>query len=239
MFKLQHVSPNPGIELAEKYVRQLRRKNGIISIGGGSTIDVGKYVATKLNLYHKAIPTTAGTGSEVTKYSVLTVNGKKTTFIVNRPNEFELDRERIKSLPFLERLSGRLDAYCQSIESMWSPKSTPESIMYATASIRLLDTDPLLAANYSGRAIDITGTSVVHALSYGLTEQYNIPHGLACGLMMKMFYKEIVVDGMEAIIAKVDRKKIIDRAFESHNIENHTIKYTKEMISKLWSDTYL
>lgn len=233
MKKLEHCPSNPTLEYAENKAKEFRHEKAILSIGGGSTIDVGKYIAAKWNLYHKAIPTTAGTGSEVTRYCVLTVDGKKTTFLLNRPDEFELDRERIKTLPFLQRLSGRLDAYCQALESTWSPKSTPESIMYAKMALEIIDEDPLLAANYSGRAIDITGTSIVHALSYGLTEKYNIPHGLACGLMMSLF-EDINLSIYIDMLKLVDIDSVIDRAFEAQNWSNHYTKYEKYQIKELW-----
>ena len=202
--RYNEVPANPTLNFAEKMVNRFKKSDEIISIGGGSTIDVAKYVATELQIYHKAIPTTAGTGSEVTSYAVLTVDGEKKTFIVNKPDEYELDFNRLKTLDAIQIVSGGLDALCHAIESQWSPYSTPESILYAQQAEKLV-WDNLLsfykyrnedenrgkkmleAANYAGRAIEITATSRVHALSYGLTEKYNIPHGIACGIMMYVF----------------------------------------------------
>lgn len=242
------VSANPTIQFADKMVNRFSKKDKdgkllfdeIISLGGGSTIDVCKYVATKLGLYHKAIPTTAGTGSEVTSYAVLTTDGKKVTYKVDPPDEYELIPSHLESLDYMGRVSGILDAYCHAIESLWSPKKTPESIMYSYMAIDIIEKygllfckegtygkDILEASNYAGRAIEITATSKVHALSYYLTEKHNIPHGIACGIMMykqniedfNKLFLELGIDSDE-ILKKVNMKALETRAKESERYTN-------------------
>jgi alcohol dehydrogenase class IV len=89
----------------------------ILSVGGGSTLDVGKWLAFKYKLRHTAIPTTAGTGSEVTRYCVLTVQGKKTTYELRKPDSYILDPRLVTTLPELHTLSSGLDALCQALEA--------------------------------------------------------------------------------------------------------------------------
>ncbi len=203
-----HAPPNPTLEYAQgEKIKVPPNTTEIISQGGGSTIDVAKWVAKELGLKHTAIPTTAGTGSEVTKYVVLTVNGKKTTFVDDSyiPDSYILDPNLVVSLPRLHTISSGLDALCQSFESVWSKNATQESLSYAKSAIELIrqnlgkcvdnpeDTraraNMLLAANLSGRAINITKTNVCHAISYPLTDLYQIPHGIACAMTLPYFAK--------------------------------------------------
>lgn len=97
----------------------------------------------------------------------------------------------------------------------------------------------LEAANYGGRIIEITKTSFIHALSYGLTERYNIPHGLACGIMLSYFdndakklLKQLNID-RHFIMCRVDVDWLIDRAMESERFNNKTFKLTKRKLLRI------
>ena len=76
------VEPNPSIEIIDEIISDFRNSNfsHVIGLGGGSSLDVAKFVAFKLNKSKILIPTTFGSGSEVTRISVLKVNGKKQSF---------------------------------------------------------------------------------------------------------------------------------------------------------------
>lgn len=200
---------NPTLEYAESIVPP-KGTTEIVSIGGGSTIDVGKWVSFKYKLYHSAVPTTAGTGSEVTRYCVLTTDGKKKTYELRRPDGYILDPRLVTSLPELYTLSSGMDALCQALESFWSTNATLESKNYATIAYELVIANlkksmeqpqneiyrmnMLIAANMSGRAIEITKTNVCHAISYPLTDLYGVPHGIACAMSLRYFAKKIGVN---------------------------------------------
>lgn len=194
---------NPSIEFADSMVEEARNCDEVVSIGGGSTIDVGKYVSWSLGLPHTAIPTTAGSGSEVTRYAVLTNgNGQKETITKDQmlPDKYVLNPNQVTSLPDLQTLSSGMDAVSHALESLWSANATRESrelgrltLGLAMANLRpsrekpkdlALRTNMLVAANLAGRAINITGTNVCHAVSYALTQLYDIPHGIACALTL-------------------------------------------------------
>lgn len=194
---------NPSIEFADAMVEEARNCDEVVSIGGGSTIDVGKYVSWSLGLPHTAIPTTAGSGSEVTHYAVLlNDNGQKRTMRdpALLPDSHILDPRLVVSLPPVQTASSGMDAVSQAIESYWSAKAIPASREMARIAIRLgmtnlylsyknpndlcLRMNMLMAANLSGRSIGITGTNVCHAVSYPLTRLYGIPHGLTCALTL-------------------------------------------------------
>lgn len=248
-----HAPPNPSLE----YVESIEIPKGIthiISQGGGSTIDVGKWLAHKFHMKHTAIPTTAGTGSEVTKYCVLMVKGHKVTYDLNVPDSYVLDPRLVTSLPELHTLSSGLDAISQACESLWSTNATMVSRNYATLALQLLfdnlkpsmeqplneiyRMNMLIGANLSGRAINITKTNICHAISYPLTELYNIPHGIACGMSLKYFASKMGMDlsmwFMQFNLPRyeIDREKIADIVLKNDKIKSYPHLVTREDIIK-------
>lgn len=188
---------NPTLSDVEKGRKafQVEDFDYVAAVGGGSVIDLAKLI----NQSRKpllAIPTTAGTGSEVTSFATLFINGVKTSVEGLRPNWFILDHQLLQSVPRYPAICAGLDALCQSIESLWSKQATEESKKYAEHSVRLAlehivpavegrkDSQAymLRAAHLSGRAIDISKTTAAHALSYSLTTRFGIPHGHAVAL---------------------------------------------------------
>ena len=212
-------TPNPLYEQVCKGV-ELFRKNEcdvILAIGGGSAIDVAKCV----KLYCKmddsenylrqecrdsgvpliAIPTTAGTGSESTRFAVIYFEGKKQSVAHESivPNYVVLEPSVLKTLPPRQKKATMLDALCQGIESWWSVNSTDESKGYSKIAVDkivanykkyIFENDDaaareiMTAANYAGRAINITQTTAAHAMSYKITSLYKIPHGAAVAVCL-------------------------------------------------------
>lgn len=189
----------------------------IIAIGGGSAIDVAKCIKlyckidSSINYLDQeykdsgvpliAIPTTAGTGSESTRYAVIYYEGQKQSITHDSimPNYAILDSSVLKTLPIYQKKCTMLDALCQGIESWWSVNSNEESKVYSRTAVEtiikymdpyLIDNDEfaaeqiMIAANYSGRAINITQTTAAHAMSYKLTSMYNLPHGYAVAICL-------------------------------------------------------
>ncbi len=148
-----------------------------------------------------AIPTTAGTGSESTRHAVIYFNGVKQSIshLSIRPDVAVLEPSLLDTLPDYQRKCAMLDALCQAVESWWSMKATDESIEYSCQAVDFIRNNwreyifektqasaesILEAADYSGRAIDITTTTAPHAMSYKLSSLYSIPHGHAVALCM-------------------------------------------------------
>lgn len=254
-YLFEHAMPNPTIEYADSIVLP-QGTTHIISKGGGSTIDVAKWLSHKYKLVHTAIPTTAGTGSEVTKYCVLMVNGKKTTFDLKEPDSYILDPGLIVSLPPLQTLSSGLDALSQACESWWSKNATLESknlsilaMDLVLRNLRLCLEQPqnhiyrmnmLIGANLAGRAINITKTNICHAISYPLTELYGIPHGIACAMSLDYFSTKIGLDlsmwFMQIALPKyeVDKEKIAKIVIENKKILDYPLDLTeKEIIQSI------
>lgn len=190
----------------------------VIGIGGGSPMDAAKAVAAfaaeptlaaedlfePAKRHHKALPlyllpTTAGTGSEVNFYSVLTLpdGRRKKTFKSSDvwPRAAFVDPRYTASLPRETTISTALDAFAHAMESYLSPKSTAFSenaaLFAAEELFDVLSQDPTTfddemrerlsaAATAAGAAISVTGTGFPHPLGYSLTLLDGVPHGRAC-----------------------------------------------------------
>ena len=212
-------TPNPLYEQVCSGVRLFNENHcdAIVAVGGGSTIDMAKCIKLYCRMDHKenylqqeykdsgipliAVPTTAGTGSESTRYAVIYFEGKKQSVTHESiiPNYAVLEPALLKSLPLYQKKCTMLDAMCQCIESIWSVNSTDESMLYAKIGLQMImnhwrgyiednnDEDAqyiMMAANYGGRAINISQTTAPHAMSYKLTSMYGLPHGHAVALCL-------------------------------------------------------
>ena len=168
------------------------------------------------NLPFIAIPTTAGTGSESTHNAVMYYEGSKQTVTNDGvlPDYALLVPSVLKTLPPYQKKSTMMDALCQGIESWWSVNSTEESYEYSRKTIELImqnwrayifDNDDeaaaqiALAANYGGRAINITATTAAHAMSYKITSLYKLPHGHAVAVCLPEIW-EYMIGNMDKCI---------------------------------------
>ncbi|WFR58320.1 iron-containing alcohol dehydrogenase [Anaerocolumna sp. AGMB13025] len=214
----------PSCDEAQKVVDDFRRSGAdlIVGIGGGSVMDVAKLASIAAtdtygvrDLLDKPfigrkfadvllIPTTAGTGSEATPNSIVTVPEKNLKVgIVNAEMLADmviLDGRMLKNLPQQIAASTGIDALAHAIECYTSNKANPISNMFAMEALKLIFDniipaceDPgavkeknsmLLAAFYAGAAITASGTTAVHALSYPLGGRYHIPHGISNAIML-------------------------------------------------------
>jgi alcohol dehydrogenase class IV len=192
----------------------------VLAVGGGSVLDAAKCIAL-LGRQHAdsaeivagavtttssatpvvAIPTTAGTGSEVTRFATVYVNRVKYSVQHDSilPIAFVADPVFTLNLPpYLTATTG-MDALVQAIESYWSTGSTSRSRKYAAEAIPLAVSSLLkavaepdyearlammTASNLAGKAINISKTTACHALSYYLTAHFGVPHGHAVGLFL-------------------------------------------------------
>ena len=217
--KFSGFTPNPLYEDVCKGVDIFNAEgcDTILAVGGGSSMDVAKCIKlyckmSKDTLYldqeYKdtgvkliAIPTTAGTGSESTRYAVIYYDGKKQSVTHDSiiPNVAILEPKVLKTLPLYQKKCTMLDALCQGIESWWSVNSTDESKKLSKEAVETImnwwheyifeNTDEsakqiMYAANLAGQAICITQTTAPHAFSYKITSLYGIPHGHAVAVCL-------------------------------------------------------
>ena len=157
------------------------------------------------------IGTTSGTGSEVSGVSVLTrENGRKQSISgKNYYAKYALaDAKYTYSVPYRTTVSTALDALAHAIESMFSPRADFLAEQFALISIRMIypileklskseelptekDRDTLYFASlYAGFALNKGGTGFPHGMGYALTEDYNVPHGIACAVFIPQYLDE-------------------------------------------------
>tara|TARA_Y100000996_G_C22492115_1_gene630676 strand:+ start:243 stop:1283 length:1041 start_codon:yes stop_codon:yes gene_type:complete len=211
----------PDFEILKEF---LEKKNQdydfIISYGGGTIIDVAKLISLNIKhnnfndifrqdlsienpIFHLSIPTTFGSGAESTSFAVLYKN--KIKFSIKNssilPDEIILDSKTTLTLNYKNASCSAIDAFCQSIESLWAKNITLQSRRYSIKALRLIyptilklnklsesDRDNLLlGSNYAGKAINITKTTAPHAFSYYLTAIHNICHGEAVSILFDKF----------------------------------------------------
>lgn len=179
----------------------------VIAVGGGHVLDCAKAInALGGQKPLIAIPTTAGSGSEATPFAVIYKDGVKTSMEGPHllPSYAIVDPALAASAPQSVALASGLDALCQAIESYWSRKATDESRGYARQALEhiwphiapaLLDREPgarehmSIGAHLAGKAIAISKTTGCHALSYGLTYRFGVPHGIAVAACMPHMYR--------------------------------------------------
>lgn len=153
-----------------------------------------------------AIPTTAGTGSEATHFAVVYHDKKKYSVAHKNllPDIAALNHEFTMSQSSYLTACAGMDALSQAIESYWSVGGTETSKAYAADAIRILTAHlshavnrpnaqhrkaVLKAAFLAGKAINISKTTAAHAVSYGFTTYYDIPHGHAVFLTLPEFFE--------------------------------------------------
>ncbi|KUZ34831.1 iron-containing alcohol dehydrogenase [Burkholderia territorii] len=194
----------------------------ILSIGGGSVLDAAKLFAVRLtndeplrnwlgiDLIKRPgvpmilVPTTAGTGSEVTPNAIVTLPDESLKVgIVSRhllPQIVILDAELTLGLPKPITAATGMDAFVHALESYISTKANPISDMYAMESMRLIGANiveayengqslkaregMMLGSMYGGLALTAAGTAAVHALAYPLGGMFNVTHGVANAMLL-------------------------------------------------------
>ena len=221
--------PNPDYMSVVKGVTAFREGgcDAVMAVGGGSAIDVAKCIklfetlpgtgedGSWLNASYEvnnidllAMPTTAGTGSEATRYAVIYHNGVKQNITHQSiiPRTVLMDPSVLKTLPLYQKKATMCDALCHAIESFWSINSTEQSKLYSRAAIKgvlgsmdgyLSNTDKgnegmLMAAYKAGQAINITQTTAGHAMSYKITSLFGCAHGHAVMLCDRILFDWMV-----------------------------------------------
>ncbi|MEM4566837.1 MAG: iron-containing alcohol dehydrogenase [Sulfolobales archaeon] len=216
------VEENPSIETCEKGAKISKEEgvDAIVAFGGGSAMDAGKAISVLTSLGGKAsdyffpkivegptipviaIPTTCGTGAEVTRYAIITDLSTKRKMTMAGPSVLPkvaiVDPEVLKKLPKKLLAWTSLDALSHAIEAYTSKASTPISDGVALIAIDYImrylpkayegDEEAKgklhIAATLGGMAINDAGTTLIHGAGYYLTTHHNVQHGLANALLM-------------------------------------------------------
>ena len=233
---LDGIKPNPDFRDFGALCRRFGEADGlpevIVALGGGSALDAAKVLAAaggdfapvKRYLETRdgaagfaplpviAIPTTAGTGSEVTCWATVwdSAAGKKYSLALPGlyPEQALIDPALMLSMPRTLTVSTGLDALSHALESIWNRNANPVSRSLAIAAAReMLETLPKLADNlddlglreaaaraalFAGLAFSNTKTALAHSLSYPITLRHKLPHGIACSFSLASVMRSVL-----------------------------------------------
>ena len=186
------VESNPSIETAESIISEFSNSNfsSIIGLGGGSSMDVAKFIANKMDKFKILIPTTFGSGSEVTRISVLKVNGKKKSFHDDSQiaNIAIVDSHFIEDSPIEIIRNSAIDATAQCSEGFDSKSGNSFTKFLCNHAFNLLEEGIMkmdkekivMGSLISGLGFGNCSTTLGHALSYVFSnEGYSHGHALA------------------------------------------------------------
>lgn len=229
-FEASPVSQNPTEEFVQTEIDRLKKEtyDTVLAIGGGSVLDVSKLLALipkqpdiRLKSYLEgrfdivnppasliAVPTTAGTGSEVSPFASLETKDKKKFSISHSllyPKTALIDPELCYSMPAYVTASSGFDALSQAIESYWSVQATPASQTHSLRALELimaglekavrnpLDAEARFCMSHgsceAGLGIAQAKTTAVHSVSYPITAHFGVAHGHACALTLASFVR--------------------------------------------------
>ena len=259
----------PILEELIEIIKSIRnfKPNLILAIGGGAIIDYAKiancvevrddlknliinysYPFKKKYTHLGVIPTTAGSGAEVTSNAVIYVDGIKHSFENNLliPDNFFLIPEFLISAPHKIKASAGFDAIAQALESLVSKKSDNKSVDFASKSLKISINSYLsflkepnfknasemsIAANLAGKAINISKTTAPHAVSYPFSSLFNISHGHAVGLFFENFFK-FNFNNLKKSDTAFDLNKRFQLIFDLLNVKNINDFCTKISVVK-------
>ena len=237
------IQPNPQLSGAAAVAALIREReaDGVIGVGGGSTLDTAKFAAAiaynggeALDYFRGnrvfpvdhiplvTVPSTAGTGSEVTQVSVMSYGKEKKT--INHPafmpKAAVVDPALTLSVPRRTTMNTGLDALAHALEGWWSRNHQPISDLMAVESVRLVmenleaawrdgsdleaRTSMSLAALLGGLAFALPKTAGCHACSYPLSEDYGLPHGEACAFTLDSFVRINADARLETLCRRAD-----------------------------------
>ncbi len=225
------IEPNPSCESVDEAAAIAReiKADCVVGLGGGSSLDVAKMVACLVtnegSIYDYysggtrelkersttliCIPTTAGTGSEVTNVGVFTNRKKGIKMpMVHKlfwPDYAVIDPELTYTLPPAVTASTGMDAFCHAIEAYWNKESVPVCDVLSMGAIKMIlenikrayDTPDdleargamIVASLIAGISFSQTRTTGIHALSFPLTTEFGASHGTACSITLPAFIR--------------------------------------------------
>ncbi|MGE0613231.1 MAG: iron-containing alcohol dehydrogenase PsrA [Hyphomicrobiales bacterium] len=231
---IDDVAANPDYALLEDQCARIARAGEPevwVALGGGSVIDSTKVFAAANGNFANvrtfletgtgvdalsatpiiAVPTTAGTGSEVTSWATVWDAGSARKYSLARPGLYPevalVDPALMAGKPRDLTVSTGLDALSHALESLWNVNANPVSAAFAVQAAReVLETLPLLARDlanielrtrmaraslFAGFAFSNTKTAIAHSISYPITLRHNVPHGIACSFTLPLVIRSV------------------------------------------------
>tara|TARA_B100000780_G_C21126277_1_gene457109 strand:- start:867 stop:1994 length:1128 start_codon:yes stop_codon:yes gene_type:complete len=258
------------LEVSSKYKN--KSLDLIIGLGGGSSMDIAKIACVSIPAYQKGlnvndllsdsnlfsiispidciqVPTTAGTGSEVTPFATIWDYENQQKKSLNHPSMFAkkafIDPDFLCNMPLEITLSTGLDALNQAFESIWNVNANEytralsrKAAVLSLKALQSVDENILdgeirqclaSASLLAGISISQTRTSICHSISYPLTLKYGIPHGMACSFSMLEVYKynfSFIKDDIDLIGSDLKQNPYIalKNIFFKHQLNSYFIE---------------
>ena len=252
-----NVESNPSIETTEQIISEFSDSNfsNVIGIGGGSVLDVAKFVAYKMKKIKIMVPTTFGSGSEVTRIAVLKVNGKKQSF--HDDNIFAdiaiVDPYFIHNTPEVIIKNSAIDACAQCTEGYDSKTSNSYTKFLCQKAFDILE-NAILNEKYedlaygslcAGLGFGNTSTTLGHALSYVFSNE-GVSHGHALAFTTtvahrfndSVFYNRYKKLVMKLNFEEINLKQNLENAanlilLDRKHLDNNPKEISKSEIIKL------
>ena len=268
------IKPNPEIKDLKRIYNSLKNISFdvIVALGGGSVIDSAKVFSVynsdqsfqfvedilrgkkEISGYNLkpiiAIPTTAGTGSELTPWATVWDMNEKKKYSLHLPDLFPevaiCDPELTLTVPKNITIQTGLDTLSHALESIWNKNASPITIQFAISSAKeIIKTLPLLANNLNslelrtkimlscinaGKAFSNTATSTAHAISYYITAHKGVSHGVACSFTLPVIIDVLIgkhewLDKVFLDIFGELSSSTIKKCFSQLNISNDIYSY--------------
>jgi succinate semialdehyde reductase len=250
------VTPDPSIEIIEKIQKEFEGRDisCYVGLGGGSSMDVCKYLGKLTSIPKILIPTTFGTGAEMTTYAVVSFNHKKRllqdeSFLANAAI---VDPYFLPGTPYPIMRNSACDAAAQASEAYDSKISNPLTKLFCREAFDVLE-DAIInekhdllpyGAMLSGIGFGNASTTLGHALSYVFSNE-GVPHGYAlsaCTIVAHRFNKSVYYERFKKICQKLKFEPLklkldLDEAAEvilpdKGHLDNNPISVTKQDIVK-------
>jgi len=252
-----NVESNPSIKTAEKIVSDFKNLtfSYVVGLGGGSSLDVAKFVACKIKTRKILIPTTFGSGSEVTRISVLKVNGKKQSFHDDRliadiaivdPYFIYKTPEQILKNSVIDACAQCTEAYDSKNGNIYTKFLCKKAFDYLESGIINNDYDKIVFGSLlDGLGFGNSSTTLGHALSYVFSnEGYSHGHALSYTTTLahkfnsSVFYERFLNIAKHLKFEKISLKQKIDMAsdlilIDRKHLDNNPKSVTKEDIIEL------
>lgn len=266
---LDEVKPNPRTSDINNMAKRIKDTSIIVGIGGGSVLDSAKALAAlstnggdledylsnnpKRKIENPSIPlilipTTAGTGSEMTKVGVYTSeSGRKYTLgspLIHATKAI-LNTEYVLNMPPHLVASTGVDALDHALETIWNKNATDETRELAVeASISIISNlqdmydnavnktpnvevsrNMLLSSALAGATFSLTGTAAGHAISFVLSEDFDVPHGSACAFtLLDIFKMSLSLESVRKPLAQIAKA-----FFEGNDDKELALKLYKKL----------
>ena len=252
-----NVEPNPSIDITTSIINEFNSTNfaTIIGVGGGSCLDVAKFVAAKLNKKKILVPTTFGSGSDLTRISVLKVDGKKRSFHDDSlfADVSITDSNFLLNTPDQIKKNSAIDACAQCSEAFDSKSGNKHTKFLCKIAFENLengiisnnDDQLVFGSMLSGLGFGNCSTTLGHALSYVFSNE-GISHGHALAYtttiahefnnseFYERFLKIVKKLGFSKIKLKQDAEKAASMILEDKkHLDNNPKPVTKNDIVKL------